>query len=397
MINEPERGTPAPSHMSGGQAAAPLGDAPPAPTAGRWHPGSITRRVRATRVRGDVLWSEGVRALLCMVPMLLADALGKEHAIGPLGQAGFFMSALFLPRTLDRRLNMTLILMTVGGGFYLLGGNVVDTPWLALAFTLVVGIIASFMTAWEYGYILALGFTMIFCAGINSGSPERAAENFDLFTVAVVWGGAIALLPFWRSLPAPPRPALTQAEYAEQGVRIGFGAAVALAVSYSFGFAKLGWAPSAVSSIVRYEGHVSRINAFGRAVGTLLGGAVALLILLAIERTSVFVLVAVVFTILNALFKATEVGGIPLVSVPFLHTVALVLMLSAERPETGPALAAARVGTNELGIVIGLLVIFYPLPLIMRLVRHIHSPRSRPREDPGLPQGASGNPREFKE
>ena len=103
------------------------------------------------------------------------------------------------------------------------------------------------------------------------------------------------------------------------------------------------------------------------------------------------------FTILNALFKATEVGGLPLVSVPFLHTVALVLMLSAERPETGPGLAVARVGTNELGILIGLLVIFYPLPMIMRLVRRIHRTRDRPREDPGLPQGAAGNPREFKQ
>ena len=394
MIDDSERGTPVPKRVSGSGSSA-LPTSSPAPARRRWSPGAIVHRARATRVRGEVLWSEGARALLCMVPMIIADVRGAEHAIAPLGQAGFFMSALFLPRTLDRRINTALVLLGVGGGFYLLGGNVVDTPWLAVMFMICVAIIASFMTAWEYGYILALGFTMIFCAGINSGSPERAAENFDSYILAVLWGGAVSLLPFWRSLPAPRRPAFTQAEYAEQGVRIGIGAATALSVAYTFGYAKLGWAPAAVCSNVRYDGHVSRINAIGRAVGTLVGGVVALAIMLTLERTSVFVLIAVLFTCLNALFKATEVGGLPLVSVPFLHTVALLLMLSAERPEIGPGLAAARVGTNELGILIGLLVIFYPLPLIMRLARQIHQSRTRPEEDPGLPQGADGNPREF--
>ena len=105
----------------------------------------------------------------------------------------------------------------------------------------------------------------------------------------------------------------------------------------------------------------------------LCGGAVALAIMLAFDRSRVFVLIAVLFTIVNALFKATEVGGFPLVSVPFMQTVAILLMLSADRPEVGPGLAAARIGTNELGIIIGLLVVFYPLPLIMRLTRRVHA------------------------
>ena len=84
-------------------------------------------------------------------------------------------------------------------------------------------------------------------------------------------------------------------------------------------------------------------------------------------------LAAAVFTIVNSLFKATEVGGFPLLALRFTHTVALLLMLSADRPEVGPGLAAARIGTNELGVIIGLLVVFYPLPLIMRLTRRIHA------------------------
>jgi hypothetical protein len=341
--------------------------------------------VGAPFVRPRALWSEAIRAVLCLLPMLLADLFGKGSYIGPLGQAGFFVSAMFLPRTIDARLNLFLIVSTLGGGLYLLGGNVVDTPWLALVFIVMVGVMVSFMTAWEYGSMLALGLTVIFCAGLNSGSVERAASNFRLYVFGVLWGGAVTLLPIWRSVPERPRPRLGQVEYAEQGTRLGLGAAAALGVAYLFGFAKLGWAPSAVGNVVRYEHEVSRSKAIGRAIGTLIGGAIALGIMLAFDKTRVFVLFAVGFTALNAVFKATEVSGLPLVSVPFLQTVAILLMLSADRPHLGAGLTAARVGTNELGIVIGLLIVFYPLPLIMKLVRRIHA------SGPQLPERTEGD------
>src|SRR4051794_18153366 len=164
MFDDSERGIQAPSRPSAGDA-----DTTRTSPHAKWRPVELARHAAAGRVRGEILWSEGARALVCMLPMLVADFLGHEHAIGPLGQAGFFMSALFLPRRLDKRITLGLVLMTLGGGFYLLGGNVVDTPGLAMAFMVMVGVIASFMTAWEYGYILALGFSLIFCSGINSG------------------------------------------------------------------------------------------------------------------------------------------------------------------------------------------------------------------------------------
>lgn len=339
----------------------------------RWHPGTIVSWARASHVTGDVLWSEGVRAVLCLLPMVAADVLNKGSYIAPLGQAGFFMGAMFLPRVIGERINLMLIWFTVGGGLYLLGGNVVDTPWLAVTFMIAVGVVVSYMTAWEYGAMLALALTILFCAGINSGSPERAATNFKLYAFAALWGGAIALLPIWRSLPGQTSRGVSEVPYAEQGVRIGLGSAVALGTAYLFGFAKLGWAPSAVGSVVRYDHNLSRRKAVGRAAGVIAGGALALAIMLVFNRTHVFVLIAVLFAVLNSLFKATEVGGFPIVSVPFLHTVALLLMLSADRPEVGPGLAVSRIGTNELGIIIGLLVVFYPLPLIMRLTRRIHA------------------------
>src|SRR5690349_6959139 len=110
MFDDSERGTQAPSRPSAADADT------PAPTRlsprARWHPGVLARRAAGARVRGEILWSEGLRALICMVPMLVADFRGDEHAIGPLGQAGFFVSALFLPRRLDKRITLGLILMT---------------------------------------------------------------------------------------------------------------------------------------------------------------------------------------------------------------------------------------------------------------------------------------------
>ena len=349
----------------------------------RWHPGTIVGWARGSHFTGDVLWSEGVRAMLCLLPMVVADLLDKRSYIAPLGQAGFFVSAMFLPRVVGERINLMLIWFTVGGGFYLLGGNVVDTPWLALTFMIAVGVVVSYMTAWQYGAMLALALTILFCTGINSGSPERAATNFKLYAFAALWGGAIALLPIWRSPPGQTNRGVSEVPYAEQGVRIGLGSAVALGTAYLFGFAKLGWAPSAVGSVVRFDHDLSRRKAVGRAAGVIAGGGLALAIMLVFDRTRVFVLIAVLFAVLNSLFKATEVGGFPIVSVPFLHTVALLLMLSADRPEVGPGLALARIGTNELGIIIGLFVVFYPLPLIMRLTRRVHAPPEPGGQDRG--------------
>ena len=69
----------------------------------------------------------------------------------------------------------------------------------------------------------------------------------------------------------------TNEELAEQGVRMGIGTTIALAISYMAGFAKLGWAPSAVGNVVRYDRNYLNVRAWARFFGTIGGAFLALL------------------------------------------------------------------------------------------------------------------------
>ena len=122
--------------------------------------------------------------------------------------------------------------------FYLVGGNVVQHPLLAVFFTFLVCLNLSFLSGWSIGGPLALTLIMIYTAGLNTGSPEKAAHNFIAFAFVLTWSALISLLPFWKPFPPPPvNKDLTDLDLAEQGVRLGIGSSIALAISYIAGFA----------------------------------------------------------------------------------------------------------------------------------------------------------------
>ena len=206
------------------------------------------------RVTSNLSWSEGLRALLCMLPMLVAVLIGQMTYIVALGQGGFFFSSLLLPNRISGRLIMGSILIALGMGFYLMGGTVAPTPWLAVVFTFFAALNLSFLTSWRIGGPLALSIVMIYTAGLNTGSPEKAAANFLAFALVMAWATLVSMLPVWKPMmPPKPKHDPTNSELAEQGFRMGIGTSLALAVSFIFEFAKIGWAVSAVGSIVRFD------------------------------------------------------------------------------------------------------------------------------------------------
>jgi hypothetical protein len=122
-----------------------------------------------------------------MAPMLVAFGFGSSKYLVPLGPGGFFYSVLFLPALLRGRFLMGSILVALGLGFYLMGGNVVPTAWVAIVFTFLVAVNLSFLSGWKVadwtmGGTLALTFIVIYTAGLNSGSPEATSKNFIAFT-----------------------------------------------------------------------------------------------------------------------------------------------------------------------------------------------------------------------
>ena len=254
-----------------------------------------------------LMWTEALRALVCLLPMIIATALGQTTYLVTLGQGAFFFSSLFLPRQNRRTVRDGLPGPRPGARVLSdrWGGR--PTPWIAVIFTFFVCLNLSFMSGWKIGGPLALTLVMIYTAGLNTGSPEKASANFLVFAFVLGWSALISLLPFWTPVPPPPVNENQETwELAEQGLRMGIGTSLALAISYFAGFAKIGWAPSAVGNVVRYDEKLSQKRAWARFFGTLGGAAMASIALAFITDPTIVVLIAAVFAVLNGLFKLTQ-------------------------------------------------------------------------------------------
>lgn len=311
-----------------------------------------------------LMWTEALRAFVCMLPMFVYSAMGKTSLLVTLGQGGFFFSTLFLPKKVGGRVIMGSLILALGLGFYLIGGAVAPNPWMALAFTFMVCLNLSFLSGWKVGGPLALTLVMIYTAGLNTGSPEKASANFLAFAVVLGWSALISLLPIWKPVPAPPvDTSQTNGALAEQGLRMSIGATIALAISYLAGFAKLGWAPSAVGSVIRYDPKLSKMRAMARLIGTIAGASLAAIGLAFITSASVLVVVGGVFAILNGLFKKTKLGMIP-----FFYTATILLLYSANDVSAGVTNIRQRVFYNLVGVTIAIIVVIYPFPSLMKRV-----------------------------
>jgi|GEM_PF-2024928 len=309
-----------------------------------------------------LMWTEALRALICMLPMFVASGMGKTSYLVALGQGGFFFSTLFLPKRIGGRVVMGSLILALGLGFYLIGGTVAPNPLMALVFTFMVCLNLSFLSGWTVGGPLALTLVMIYTAGLNTGSPEKAATNFLAFALVLGWSALISLLPFWEPID-PPKvdTSLGNGELAEQGFRMSIGASIALAISYLAGFAKLGWAPSAVASVVRYDDKLSRLRAWARFIGTIAGALLASIVLAFVSNVSVLVWTGALFAVLNGLSKKTKLG-----MVPFFYTATILLLYSANDLSSGTTNILQRIAYNLVGITIAMIVVIYPFPRMMK-------------------------------
>jgi len=311
-----------------------------------------------------LMWSEAVRALVCMLPMLLVSGFGKTTYLVALGQGGFFYSSLFLPKKTMARFVMGSLVLALGLGVYMIGGTVAPNPIQAILFTFIVCLSLSFLSGWKTGGPLALTLVMIYTAGLNSGSPEKAAKNFEVFAIVLAWSAIISLLPIWKPVEPPPvNEDNGNGELAEQGFRMGIGTSIALAISYMAGFAKLGWAPSAVGNVVRYDYNLSKLRAWARFFGTLGGALLASIALAFISSVTVLVWVGAFFAVLNGLFKKTKLGMIPL-----FYTATILILYTANDLSSGKATIFTRILYNLIGITVGMLVVIYPFPQLMKKI-----------------------------
>jgi hypothetical protein len=63
-----------------------------------------------------LMWTEALRALVCLLPMIVATALDRTTYLVTLGQGAFFFSSLFLPRRIAGRFVMGSLVLALGLG-----------------------------------------------------------------------------------------------------------------------------------------------------------------------------------------------------------------------------------------------------------------------------------------
>ena len=319
-----------------------------------------------TKLKGmHLLWGEAVRAFLCMLPMLIAAILGQSALVAPLGQGGFFYGAIPLPQSRGPRLLVASLLTALGLGFYLLGGNVVFNPWLAIVFTFFVAFNIGLLSGYNILGMLAIHFISIYTAGLNASAPDKVHVNFLAFVAAFGWGAIVSLIYNWKGQPAHETTQHKTSDYFLAGFRMGVGTSVALLVSTLFGFEKLGWAPSGAGLVIGYDTQTSKSLAWARFVATL-GGAILATLCFFISINILFLMaMSLVFTVLNGLFRATKVGSMPL-----FYTATILILFSISSPLNGPTLAAQRILYNVIGIAIGLALVLYPFPALTQRFKH---------------------------
>ena len=144
---------------------------------------------------------------------------------------------------------------------------------------------------------------------------------------------------------------------------MAIGASIALAVSYMAGFAKLGWAPSAVGNVIRYDPKLSKMRAIARLIGTIAGALLAAVALAFVTSIPMLVIIGGIFAILNGLFKKTKLG-----MMPFFYTATILLLYSANDLSSGSDNIWQRVAYNLVGVIIAIIVVVYPFPFLMKRV-----------------------------
>ena len=97
--------------------------------------------------------------------------------------------------------------------------------------------------------------------------------------------------------------------------------------------------------------------------GTLGGAVLASIALAFITDPTIVVWFGALFAVLNGLFKLTVLGKMPL-----FYTATILLLYTANDLSTGTENVLTRVAYNLVGITIGVLVVIYPFPRMLKMI-----------------------------
>lgn len=313
----------------------------------------------------NIPWNkhEAARAALCMLPMIVAPFIGLQQYMVPFGQAGFFYTISPVPQQKISRWIAGFMLVGLGMSFYMLAGTVASNLLMGVIFTFLIGLILILGTSWQFLGLLAFSFFSIYSAGLNAATPEKAAASIGAFTFALLWGMVVTLPKFWPGMPMPNQKSTPLPVLFMSGIKMGIGTSLAYLFSGLFHLSKLGWAPSAVGSVIRFDPSESQVKAKVRAIATV-GGSLVAIFFFALQLSPVgLIVVSYLLGITNGFFKNTNLG-----KMPFFYTATILILYSLNDPASSYGLAIERVVYNMIGVFIALFIVWYPFPALSKRV-----------------------------
>ena len=318
-----------------------------------------------TRMMEKMNWREGLRASLCMLPMLIAYGYGRGDVGVPLGQAGFLISALPLPRLKFYRLSNGVIFLAFGLGLYLIGSIVTRDYWAGLIFTFIVSMALSLLTGWKTASLLALTFFSVYAAGLNNSGAdaEKITQSFYAFSIAILWCTAVSMLSWWRGHDFSDYKKVGIIPRIKMGIRMGVGTSISFAIAQAFFYSKIGWAPSATANVVRFDSETSKKRAKLRVLGSVVGAILAGTVFLIFGDPVVWVVVAFILAIINGFLVDINKWGY----FPFYTTIILILY-SVGDPTSSVSTTTQRVAYNVVGVLVSYVVVTWSFPRVFSMI-----------------------------
>lgn len=237
--------------------------------------------------------------------------------------------------------------------------SLIDAPAAAmlLALALLTGVLILLTTRWRLGAPGAVIFVFAACAGLYPADSWQAVAERTLFTAA---GAAIAWLVclLTDGLRASAQPPVAAAADATRplryqliaAARISFCAGLAALLALAAGWSHPAWAAIGATAVLQGSHlHITMHRALQRSFGTLIGAAIAWLILSQHPSFWLVLLAVVLFQIVTEL-----VIGINYALGQICITPMALLMTSLAAPASAVGMPVDRVLDTVLGALIGM-------------------------------------------
>lgn len=301
--------------------------------------------------------------------MAAAYLAGWEKLVVPLGQGGFLYSMLPVTKTTGERLLTGVIVIGLGTGFFLMGVNIVGLFPLSLVLLYILAFAIAWLTSFKsIGWVFGPIFMSMMAGGLNTGDVNKAAQSFSAYSMVLLWGLLVTLLPFWKPLSKFRIEANDQDEKLSLfSHKMAIASTLAYLIAYIFEFTKLGWAPSAAGNVLRYETEETKKRTWVRMIGVAAGVFLAMLaFLIAGENTLLLIVIAVLMAMVTGLTLATNLRIFP-----FGYNAVIIILMGIGQGVEG--LYAARFLYNLVGAMIAIAVAEWGFPRLQKSIKKTYA------------------------